>query len=514
MANGRLGSATIDPNRTAQVYNNTSGNEASVSIIANSISSTTNGVISLSVDSAAVTPETITNIDSTTRTYNTTPLVFFNTAYTAVEGSMQFVSATANHGDQLGNALTFTDGATSTNVNNNFMPAAFLVPDDTSGGYALSRGVGQRGGSNYYRLTEATYKADYPLSWLRQSRANDIQSQTAVSGLSYSNYGSTVDPYTIGFPNFNVHSNKYMSSAHINTSNGIAAQSATSLSVFTQYIGNPCESGLYKRPLMARGGVLGFGADNTSVPTFLRFYAGRTEEQHLGERVMDSYFGNTNNNPAVYVTSDSYQTSAESSSLVFVDYNPHTKMGYYLGWIHGAYRLMEWTYASAEKFVSDQAGGNQTITIANYAQLATNWTWATELTVPSEWDVTNVQWKCTQSFRVADKLWVLNEGSTKNPTSNTTWTSPDLKTWNKQSSTSYFDQVIDSTVPSYVRSSASGTNKVASNYNTVNTAGTLEVETSMSQLERTGLVLSSGDRVYAVNKGTTPVSVQVMGYEG
>jgi hypothetical protein len=513
MANGRLASTKLDPNRTAQVYNNTSGNEASVSIIANSISSTTNGVISLSVDSATVTPETVTNIDSTTRTYNVTPLVFFNTDYTAVEGSMQFVSATANHGDQLTNALSFTDGATSTNVNNNFMPGAFLVPDDTSGGYALSRGVGQRGGSNYYRLTEATYKADYSLSWLRQSRANDIQSQTAVSGLSYTNYGSTVDPYTAGFPCFNVASNRYMTSAHINSSNAITLQNVTS-SVFQGYVGTPAESGLYKRPLMARGGVLGFGSDGTSSPTFLRFYAGRTGGDTLGERVMDNGFPNTNNNPAIYVTGDNYQNSAESSSLVFVDYNPHTKMGYYLGWIHGAFRLMEWSYERAKKFVADQAGGNQTITIANYAQLATNWTWATELTVPSEWDVTNVQWKCTQSFRVADKLWVINEGSTKNPISNTTWTSPDLKTWTKQTSTSYFEQVIDSTVPSFVQSSASGTDKVVSNYGAVNTAGTLEVETSMSQLERTGLVLSSGDRVYAVNKGTTPVSVQVMGYEG
>lgn len=513
MANGRLGSATLNPNRTAQVYSNTSGNEASVSILANSISSATNGVISLSVDSATVTPETVTNIDSTVRTYDVTPLVFFNTDYTAVEGSMQFVSATANHGDQLGNAISFTDGATSTNVNNNFLPGAFLVPDDTSGGYEFTRGVGQRGGNNYYRLTEATYKTDYSLSWLRQSRANDIQNAASVSGLSYTNYGSTVDPYTIGFPCFNVQSNRYMTSAHINSGNSITLQNVTS-SVFQGYVGVPAESGLYKRPLMARGGVLGFGSESTSSPTFLRFYAGRTGGDTLGERVMDNGFPNTNNNPAVYVTSDSYQTSAESSSLVFVDYNPHTKMGYYLGWIHGAYRLMEWSYERAKQFVADQAGGNQTITISNYAQLATNWTWATELTVPSEWDVTNIQWKCTQSFRVADKLWVLNEGSTKNPTSNTTWTSSDLKTWNKQSSTSYFEQVVDATVPSFVQSSATGTDKVVSNYGTVNTSGTLEVETSMSQLERTGLVLSNGDKLYAVNKGTTPVSVQVMGYEG
>ena len=44
--------------------------------------------------------------------------------------------------------------------------------------------------------------------------------------------------------------------------------------------------------------------------------------------------------------------------------------------------------------------------------------------------------------------------------------------------------------------------------------GILEQDQSMVQYERSGLVLNNGDRVLAYNRGTNPLVVQVMGYEG
>ena len=44
-------------------------------------------------------------------------------------------------------------------------------------------------------------------------------------------------------------------------------------------------------------------------------------------------------------------------------------------------------------------------------------------------------------------------------------------------------------------------------------AGLLEYNTEVNQYERTGLVISNGDRIIASNNGSGTLALQVMGYE-
>ena len=64
MANGRLGSVVLGPIETAKVYSNSSGNAAAVSLVAKTLSSTSNASITIKLDSADVTPQTTTVIEA------------------------------------------------------------------------------------------------------------------------------------------------------------------------------------------------------------------------------------------------------------------------------------------------------------------------------------------------------------------------------------------------------------------------------------------------------------------
>jgi hypothetical protein len=52
------------------------------------------------------------------------------------------------------------------------------------------------------------------------------------------------------------------------------------------------------------------------------------------------------------------------------------------------------------------------------------------------------------------------------------------------------------------------------NFVNLGTDGILENGTQAKILERTGLMMDSGDKLIVHNSGTVPLSVQVMGYEG
>ena len=91
--------------------------------------------------------------------------------------------------------------------------------------------------------------------------------------------------------------------------------------------------------------------------------------------------------------------------------------------------------------------------------------------------------------------------------------STDLKSWTRSTDyyTNDYNKVSgDTTIVS------TGGNVTARKTNVGNLAlnGVLEYGTSFGQYERTGLVLSNGDRVIAYNSGNNPIAIQVMGYEG
>ena len=57
------------------------------------------------------------------------------------------------------------------------------------------------------------------------------------------------------------------------------------------------------------------------------------------------------------------------------------------------------------------------------------------------------------------------------------------------------------------------TNHYFNSNNCVSNSGTLEYKASANRLERTGVVLSNSDKVYVTNTSSTPVAVQIWGYD-
>ena len=95
MANGRLGSALIPAKRTSVVYDNTSGGSAAISLMAKIRNSTSNGTISILLDSSSTAAETTTQIDSTSYTKNEVKLTYNSStpaSVTSVTGKIGYTS--------------------------------------------------------------------------------------------------------------------------------------------------------------------------------------------------------------------------------------------------------------------------------------------------------------------------------------------------------------------------------------------------------------------------------------
>ena len=66
----------------------------------------------------------------------------------------------------------------------------------------------------------------------------------------------------------------------------------------------------------------------------------------------------------------------------------------------------------------------------------------------------------------------------------------------------------------YAQNGTANISKFTSGYANVSQTAVLEFNTSISNYQRTGIMLSNGDKLYAQNYGNVDFSATVMGYEG
>ena len=118
--------------------------------------------------------------------------------------------------------------------------------------------------------------------------------------------------------------------------------------------------------------------------------------------------------------------------------------------------------------------------------------------------------------RIGDSLWVLSVNMQNNQNlAAEIFYSTDLQSWTSAVGrySPYDYNVIENVTT--IRSDSGTVTASKTNIGNVGTDGVLEEATSLTQYERTGLVLSNNDRVVAYNGATTnDLVVQVMGYEG
>jgi hypothetical protein len=117
--------------------------------------------------------------------------------------------------------------------------------------------------------------------------------------------------------------------------------------------------------------------------------------------------------------------------------------------------------------------------------------------------------------RIGENLWVLACTLRSSSTAAEIFYSTDLKTWKTPDDfygTYDYNRVLGETT---VRSASGTVTASKSNIGNLGTDGILEKNQAMIQYERTGLVLSNGDRLVVYNRDADNDAVfQVMGYEG
>ena len=110
---------------------------------------------------------------------------------------------------------------------------------------------------------------------------------------------------------------------------------------------------------------------------------------------------------------------------------------------------------------------------------------------------------CFRSMRIGTSLWVLVVSEFSQTTAEEVFYSTDLVTWTA-AATFYGSVDYTATQGAATITSNSGTvSATKTKIGVLGTDGILEQDVAMTQYERTGIVLSNGDRILVRNRGAT-----------
>jgi len=205
--------------------------------------------------------------------------------------------------------------------------------------------------------------------------------------------------------------------------------------------------------------------------------------------------------------------------VVFFEYNPADKM-HYMGYValnsgNKEFFLLKLDAATAQAALNDTNVQAITSGSTNETYGITDITADFDFTLASPYAVTDNSVTFRSAFigTQASPLWSLTVTELSQSTAAHVYYSTDLKKWVRSSS--YYTDDYNKTVNATDIVSTSGVVTASkTNIESIGSDGVLEESTNFTQYERTGLVLSNGDRIVTYNSGDNPISIQVMGYEG
>jgi hypothetical protein len=120
-----------------------------------------------------------------------------------------------------------------------------------------------------------------------------------------------------------------------------------------------------------------------------------------------------------------------------------------------------------------------------------------------------------RSMRIGTSLWVLIVTDFNATTTEEVFYSTDLISWSTPATFYGSDDYSSTSGVTTITSNSGAVTATKTRMGVLGTDGILEQDLAMTQYERTGIVLSNGDRILVRNRGTTQTAVvQVMGYEG
>ena len=531
MANGRLGKAKIASKETTAVYTNSSGNEASITIKAQSTAGT-DFLVRIDDSSDALTQSTTLvseAYDERYLKYPTNNTLLADTAASQYLGRNMFVSSTGrtsntNITSQFETYLasntttyTFTTQAQRQATSLHQWPYETWLNVHAASTRMIHVGNTSTMNTAYMTTVEP---AEVPASsyYNRVVNGSDQEGHTTVSGLSYYNSATVFDPWSVDpMLVLGLNTNSYMTGKAIRGSDSSwGNQNRTSDSWYYNQIGSSSDAptGAYQyRRLYLQNQAAVADSCNDSTTAVINFFGSGFDLTSSGNTIADSMVDlgqakgfSYNNN-----------VTRRGGHTVFFEYNPTDGLHY---WCY--YRNSDTTYylATFDRAAVRSGKSNGSITTLSYGvdQPSLGLLHATiSLTVDSPFDFNTSQdntSRCTFIGTLTKPLWALVFFRYNDNTASHTYYSTDLKTWKR--STAYFSpndyiEVVNDTT---VTSNSGVVAAVKSNITNIGDDGVLEENTAFNHYENTGLVISNGDRVVVYNAGAGDCVVQVMGYEG
>lgn len=532
MANGRLGKAAIAPGGTSAVYTNSSGAEASVTVVAYA-EAATNLDIRIDTTSNAVT-ETL-NVASETYDVSYVQYSVSNTGFTdssamAYIGRLQANAIIATSTYRIfefysnANSTLYTTEGTANTLNSTSQPrAAYNVYTseqiDTGGDIVIQD-----------PSSDSLTVKSYPAPTTEDEYYKNIFNRTATASHTYTNSFASnaggkcvvVDPYPLVITGSGGAPDGKLMHWVIGFGNG-------NMGGMFKYTGNVFEKGEVSSTSTLWYRVTNGTSASTPSDTFNYPYLRPqrrmlcidncgSSSNYVGLCTMpDSTWNDTNVGTAASrsvneSTNAVYRINVDGKnggSVIYHEYNPSDGKHYIALRRDSGAKLLTTT---RDEILAIGTGQRDTGTFGTSDDY---------VTYDSDFSLTLSNLTLTgnnttfRSMRIGTSLWVLIASESNSATQEEVFYSTDLITWT--ASATYFGD-DDYSVTEGVATITSNSGAVTATKTRIGVLGTdgiLEQDVAMTQYERTGIVLSNGDRILVRNRGTTQTAVvQVMGYEG
>jgi hypothetical protein len=530
MANGRLGKAKVTSKETAEIYKNTSGAEASVSVVAQSTSGTAfylhldDGTDALTTTTTLATEAyneryvdysaTNTNLTDPAPTYqsrfsfyDTTTPANFDTQFEAYVNSNTTTYSFSTQTEYYMTSNTFMPYESWKNVRSG---ATVMV---AVGNASFSTAVAWDGSID--DVSEEEY-------YNRVINGDTTDSSTNRQP-SYYNCGLVVDPWAGDkLLALGLNDNGYMTGLvrkDPGTSFGSRNESSGSwfYQVVATSISTPSSTYNYRYLHLQKDVVLGEGVGNQNRFAISLSGDGYHDSDQASSTMAQAVVNESQRKVLRWSLGGSSRTGGQ---VVYFQYNPSDGLHYVCYYNEGntTMYLATLNASTAVETISNNttinmsAGGDEGEGYGLFDITgALSLTVASPFAFPTSGDNTA---RCTFIGTTTSPLWALVFSRYNDTTASQTYYSTDLKTW--QRSTDYFGSVdyLKVSGDTTITSNGGVVSAERSNIANVGDDGVLENNTSFIQYERTGLVLSNNDRVVVYNSGSKDCVVQVMGYEG
>lgn len=541
MASGRLGKVVVAPSGTSAVYTNSSGAEASCTILATSENGSS---MTLKIDDSSTSVVLSTTLVS--EAYDQRYLRYFTGNTTLTTGAPTYIGRLAHTATTVANSLfklfyeffdssaNATYGATVANAGDH----AFRMAPNIINSYDVWKTLGttklvvpnNRGSNEEWRVNmfEETLFPDqdtyYKLA-LNRDDQNSATPTTRSALYSYGACGVTVDPYETEMAmGFSIHDNGYMRAAvyKYEGNDSLAWQSASVTSasvVYNRLTGssNVTPTAGYPVPtLMAQNRLYTFDRTGNGAQILIWTASDVRSYGAASATSIPNKLISVNETMSVELNMSGARVGG---TIVFFQYNPADKL-HYIGLAQGSSSTNIHLVTMDRSLLQAKADASHvTVSYSNIENDFSTWGYKYVGLVPSFTASAALAFSnadtTSSCMRIGTSLWAATISRMGSTIAAETIYSTDLKTWKTAAafySPNDYTGTIDATT---IKSSSGAVVASKSNIGNLGATGVLENNLAFTQYERTGLVLSNGDRVLVFNgDSTNSMVMQVMGFEG